>query len=283
MNPEKKKESELFCNDEGKCFFIPQQETFSIQENLTRRIKKKKGNIFDQMGLDTFFIKPENLREPPVDFSEIPPIIAILINYKDIGVEFLTIEYPEEEGSNYHGIQHYISRDRIVSLDILSGFLATFENLPRNEMNIENLSHLEFRGTNIKIRSYCAFENFSFHFFLHAETLMFDWIIKEIIDDFRRMFEQGSDEIAQFLRNQQFNIDFMNNLRNEGFQLLQKFNRVIKIIHRIKQKWDFTYFQGYIDIVKDSIRKETENFIDSIETRLREEWEPLFNEVKDLI
>ena len=92
------------------------------------------------------------------NFNDTPPIIGLIASNFD-GYALMVIEYNSEEGSNYGPIKSYLSKDDENLLELISMYFSSIKTIA-GQINIQNLSHFEVYGSNIKVQIYFLFEKY---------------------------------------------------------------------------------------------------------------------------
>ncbi|MHA1670239.1 MAG: hypothetical protein ACTSV5_06620 [Promethearchaeota archaeon] len=102
------------------------------------------------------------------NFNDTPPIIGLIISNFD-GYTLMVIEYNSEEGSSYGPIKSYLSKDDENLLELISMYFSSIKNIA-GQINIQNLSHFEVYGSNIKVQIYFLFEKYMIIALLNSHT-----------------------------------------------------------------------------------------------------------------
>ena len=104
------------------------------------------------------------------NFDIIPPIIGIIIA-DQFGNLIMVLEHDNKEGSKYPPIKSYLNENHknLLELDLISMYFSSFKTFA-GQTNIQNLSHLEIYGSNIKIQIYFLFEKYIIIIFLNSNT-----------------------------------------------------------------------------------------------------------------
>ncbi len=102
------------------------------------------------------------------NFNDTPPIIGLIVSNFD-GYTLMVIEYNSEEGSNYGPIKSYLSKDDENLLELISMYFSSITNIA-GQINIQNLSHFEVYGSNIKVQIYFLFEKYMIIVLLNSHT-----------------------------------------------------------------------------------------------------------------
>jgi len=104
------------------------------------------------------------------NFDNIPPIIGI-ITADQYGNTIVVFEHDYKDGDDRAPITSYLSEDEKNrnEIDLISMYFSSFK-IFAGQNNIQNLSHLEIHGSNIKVQIYFLFEKYMIIVFLNSNT-----------------------------------------------------------------------------------------------------------------
>ena len=106
------------------------------------------------------------------NFDDIPPIIGI-ITADQYGNTIVVFEHNYKDGGDRGPISSYLSEDdkNLNEIDLISMYFSSFK-IFAGQNNIQNLSHLEIHGSNIKVQIYFLFEKYMIIVFLNSNIMM---------------------------------------------------------------------------------------------------------------
>ncbi len=136
--------------------------------------KKEKTPLIDN--------KREDIASYSFNFNKIPPLIGI-ITADQFGNTIMVLEHCTKEKDNYRPIVSYLRGDdkRLIEIDLVSMYFSSFKAFA-GETNIQNLSHLEIYGSNIKIQIHFLFDKYMIIIFLNSNTQLNSKERKEVIE-----------------------------------------------------------------------------------------------------
>lgn len=104
------------------------------------------------------------------NFNKIPPIIGVIIA-DQFGNTLLVFEYEDQTEGIYRPIKSYLSEDNksLLEIDLISMYFSSFKAFAK-QTNIQNLSNLEFHGSNIKVQIYFLFDKYMVILFLNSKV-----------------------------------------------------------------------------------------------------------------
>jgi len=131
------------------------------------------------------------------NFNEIPPIIGIIIA-DQYGNTISVIEYSNTE-SRYGPIKTYLSGNdkNLLELDLISMYFSSFK-IFAGQTNIQNISHLEINGSNIKVQIYFLLEKFMIIVLLNSNTHLSSHEKAQIITYFKLILSTHDYEYTNF-------------------------------------------------------------------------------------
>jgi len=163
------------------------------------------------------------------NFDSTPPIIGLIISNIN-GVALMIIEYSDQNGSNYGPIKSYLSHDDENLLELIPMYFSSLNTIA-SQINIQNLSHFEIYGSNIKIQIYFLLDKFMVIGLLNSNTELGSRektsIIKKVEDllrkydyEFQNFNATGSRRLINVLERQgkawlkKLNIAYIQNYKN---------------------------------------------------------------------
>jgi hypothetical protein len=157
------------------------------------------------------------------NFNAIPPIIGIIIA-DQYGNTLMVLEYDSKEKSNYKPIKTYITEEtkKFLEVDLISMYFSSFK-IFATQTNIQNLSHLEIYGSNIKIQIDFLFDKYMIILFLNSNTNLNSIEKENIMDYFYQILIKYKYEFNNF--NASNSINILRNLEKKGKKWLENLNR----------------------------------------------------------
>ena len=187
------------------------------------------------------------------NFYEIPPIIGVIIA-DQYGNTILVYEYNYKTSKNFGSIKSYLSGDdaSLLEIDLISMYFSSFKTFA-GQTNIKNLSHLEFKGSNIKTQIYFRFNDFMIINFLNSNTYLDSLEEANLIEHFTVLFENCSYELKNF--NEEKSRKLIKSLRIKGNSWLKRINR------NYMKKRDEIYLEKHQRL--ESLMVQLENIIEN--------------------
>ncbi|MFX1314353.1 MAG: hypothetical protein ACFE9T_00685 [Promethearchaeota archaeon] len=157
------------------------------------------------------------------NFNKIPPVIGIIIS-DQYGNTIMVIEYDSAEKNNYSPIKSYLLEDdkNLLEIDLVSMYFSSFRTFAE-QTNIQNISHLEIHGSNIKVQIYFIYNKYMIIIFLNSNTELNAKEKTQIIRYFNDLLAKYEHEFTNFnLSNSRRIITI---LESRGNKWLKMFNR----------------------------------------------------------
>ena len=174
------------------------------------------------------------------NFDNIPPILGIILA-DQYGNALMVNEYDSNDKYGYGPIKSYLTKNdkNLLEIDLISGYFSAFKTFAGN-VNIQNLSHLEIHGSNIKIQIYFLFGTYIIIVFLNSFTDLnsiqksyileyFQKILKEYENDFNNFNAPKSRKILRILETRgkrwlkNLNTNYINNFK----EIYLKYHEII--------------------------------------------------------
>ena len=183
--------------------------------------KKRNINLID--------IKRTNIASYSYNFNKIPPIIGV-ITADQFGNTIMIYEHGYEEKNNYGPIVSYLSGEdkKLIEIDLISMYFSSFK-IFAGQTNIQNLSHLEIHGSNIKVQIYFLFDKYMIIVFLNSNTQLNSNERKEIIDYLKERLAKHEHAFENF--NQPNSRKIFRMLELKGKSWLKRLNTKYMIVH----------------------------------------------------
>jgi hypothetical protein len=156
------------------------------------------------------------------NFNVIPPIIGIIIA-DQYGNTITVFEYDSTDNDKYEPIKSYLSKDHenFLEIDLVSMYLSSFK-IFAGQANIENLSHLEIYGSNIKAQIYFLLEKFMVIIFLNSNANLNSKERSQVINYCEDKLIKYDSEFENF--NDTSSREILSILEHKGRKWLKKFN-----------------------------------------------------------
>ncbi len=212
------------------------------------------------------------------NFNAIPPVIGIIIS-DQYGNTIMVIEYDSAEKNNYGPIKSYILEDdrNLLEIDLVSMYFSSFRTFAE-QTNIQNISHLEIHGSNIKVQIYFVCNKYMIIIFLNSNTGLNSKEKTQIIRYFEDLLAKYGYEFINF--NSSNSRRIITILENRGKLWLKMFNKsylkkykeiylkkheiveeLIKKIGPIIQNELYEYLKYVPDDILNNLSKEIKNKI----------------------
>ena len=172
------------------------------------------------------------------NFDAIPPIIGIIIS-DQYGNTLTVFEYGSKNENGYGPIKTYLSEGEkdLLEIDLISMYLSSFK-IFAGQTNIQNLSHLEIYGSNIKAQIYFLFEKYIIIVFLNSNTNLNS-------QEKARILEYLKEKLVKY-EHQFTNFNEINS------------RKIIGIVKRNGKKWFKKLNKDYIQAFKNLFLKKHE-------------------------
>ena len=183
--------------------------------------KKRKNNLIDYRQI--------NIASYSCNFNKIPPIIGI-ITADQFGNTIMIYEHSHDEKNNYGPIISYLKEDdkNLIELDLISMYFSSFK-IFAGQTNIQNLSHLEIHGSNIKVQIFFLFDKYMIIVFLNSNTQLNSKDNKEIINFLKEKLTKHHHVFEKF--NEPNSRKILRMLELKGRSWLKSFNSRYMMIH----------------------------------------------------
>jgi len=220
--------------------------------------KKRKTNLIDHGWTD--------IASYSCNFNKIPPIIGI-ITADQFGNTIMIYEHSDEKKNNYGPIISYLKGDdkNLIELDLISMYFSSFK-IFAGQTNIQNLSHLEILGSNIKVQIFFLFEKYMIIVFLNSNTQLNSKENKEIIDFLKDKLTKYQHVFENF--NESNSRKILRMLELKGRSWLKKFNSKYMIIHNENYVKKDEILEKIIEDLDPIIRNELSEYLGHIPDHL---------------
>jgi hypothetical protein len=211
------------------------------------------------------------------NFNKIPPIMGFIVA-DQFGNAIMVYEYDADNGYNYGAIKSYLVEDEknFLEIDLISMYFSSFKTFA-GQTNIQNLSHLEIYGSNIKAQIYFLFD-FIVITFLNSNTNLSAKDKNEIINHFIEILSMYEYEFSHF--NDAKAKKRIINLENKGKLWLKKINN--RYLDSFKNYYlkRHELFEFFIEKVDPIIQNELNEYLEYIPEDIKEN---LVKEIKNKI
>ena len=211
------------------------------------------------------------------NFNIIPPIIGFIVA-DQYGNAIMVYEYDKKKEANYGPIKSYLSDDdkNLLEIDLISMFFSSFKVFA-GQTNIQNLSHLEIYGSNIKAQIYFLFD-FIIITFLNSNTNLKAKEKSDILKHFKGILSDHDYEFSHFNESQAKKCILI--LENKGKIWLKKINN--SYIHSFKNYYlkSHDIFEFLIEQIDPIIQNEVNEYLEYIPDEIKEN---LSTEIKNKI
>lgn len=211
------------------------------------------------------------------NFNSIPPIIGFIVA-DQYGNAIMVYEYNTEKGAIYGPIKTYLSESdkNFLEIDLISMYFSSFKVFA-GQTNIQNLSHLEIYGSNIKAQIYFLFD-FIIITFLNSNTDLKAKEKREILNHFKGILSDHEYEFSHFNESKAKKI--IVSLENKGRFWLKKLN--CKYIESFKKFYlkRHDLFELIIEQIDPIIQNEVNEYLEYIPDEIKVN---LIKEVKNKI
>ncbi len=132
------------------------------------------------------------------NFDNIPPIIGIILA-DQYGNVLMVNEYDSNDKYVYGPIKSYLTKndENFLEIDLISGYFSAFKTFAGN-VNIQNLSHLEIHGSNIKIQIYFLLGTYMIIVFLNSFTDLNSKQKSYILEYFQKILKEYENDFNNF-------------------------------------------------------------------------------------
>lgn len=239
-------------------------------------IPTKKSHTF----LDKFSLIKSQLLESKYrahNFDNIPPIIGFIVA-DQYGNAIMVYEYDSKNEGTYGPIKSYLSEDdkNLLEIDLISMYFSSFK-IFAGQTNIQNLSHLEIYGSNIKAQIYFLFD-YIIITFLNSNTNLKAKEKNEIIAYFQGILSNYEYELNHF--NEPKAKEIIVNLENKGKIWLKKQNSIYIDSFNTYYLKQHDLFDFFIDEIDPIIQNEIKEYLEYIPEEIKEN---LVKEIKNKI
>jgi hypothetical protein len=210
-------------------------------------------------------------------FNDVPPIIGFIVA-DQYGNAIMVYEYETKDNTQYGPIKSYLSENdkNLLEIDLISMYFSSFKVFA-GQTNIQNLSHLEIYGSNIKAQIYFLFD-YIIITFLNSNTDLKAKEKKNIMDHFREILSEKEYEFTHFNESKAKQIIVW--LENKGKLWLKKINNTY--IDSFKKYYlkRHEIFEFLIEQIEPIIQNEVNEYLENIPEEIREN---LTKEIKNKI
>lgn len=156
------------------------------------------------------------------NYNRIPPIIGIIIA-NQYGNTIMVFEYDYKASNSYGPLKSYLSEDdkNLLEIDLISMYFSSLKTIA-GQVNIQNLSHLEILGSNIKIQIYFLLEKYMIIVFLNSNTDLNFREKSQIMKYFKDMLTKNESSFDNF--NTTASRKIIKVLENKGKAWIKKLN-----------------------------------------------------------
>ena len=211
------------------------------------------------------------------NFDKIPPIIGVIVA-DQYGNAIMVYEYDTNNGYNYGSIKSYLveNENNLLEIDLISMYFSSFKTFA-GQTNIQNLSHLEIYGSNIKAQIYFLF-NFIVITFLNSNTNLNAKDKNEIINHFIEVLSTNKYEFNHF-NDAKAKMSIIN-LESKGKLWLKQINK--RYIDSFKSYYlkRHELFEFFIEQVDPIIQNELNEYLEYVPEDIKEN---LVREIKNKI
>ena len=210
-------------------------------------------------------------------FNDVPPIIGFIVA-DQYGNAIMVYEYEKDDITKYGPIKSFLSEDdkNLLEIDLISMYFSSFKVFAL-QTNIQNLSHLEIHGSNIKAQIYFLLD-YIIITFLNSNTNLKAKEKKEIMDHFIEILTKYEYEFNHFNESKaKQRIIF---LENKGKTWLRKVNN--SYIDYFKKYYlkRHDIFDFLIEQIDPIIQGEVNEYLENIPEEIKEN---LIKEIKNKI
>ena len=212
------------------------------------------------------------------NFNEIPPIIGI-ITADQYGNTIMVFDYDSNKENNYKSIKSYLSggEKNLLEIDLISMYLSSFK-IFAGQTNIQNLSHLEIYGSNIKVQIYFLFEKYMIIVFLNTNTKLnsrekagiLEYLKEKLVEyehQFTNFNETNSRKIIGMVEGngkkwfKKLNKDYIQAFKNLFLKKHEEIEKSMTEIGLIIQNELYEYLEYVPDEILNNVSKELKNKI----------------------
>jgi len=193
---------------------------------------------------------------------KVPPFLGFFISDK-CGINYVTVELDENT------INFFLGKDfkekvkkHDFDLDLISGFVSALENFS-HEINIQDLTGLELKGTNIKLQIF-SFDEYNISFFTNPKVNMKP-LENKIREYFNLLFKKYRKQFSKV--NQTGNTSILAHLSISEREWLKELNKSYKLRLKNKEFYDLNYI--------DTLNNQLDEFYTEINLRASEKLEQL--------
>lgn len=180
--------------------------------SLTDKGKKHFKEILNNFSIDDIIEIEKNFKLTKVPTEvKVPSFIGYFISDKS-GINYVTVELEDA------AINFFLGKDfkekikkKVIDLDLVSGFVSALEQFSQ-EINIQDLTGLELKGTNLKMQIF-SFKEYNVTFFTNPNVNIkpienkirdyFESLFRKYRKKFEMVKQTGETSIVAFLRNRE--------------------------------------------------------------------------------
>lgn len=220
--------------------------------------------------LDKFSLIKSQLLESKYrtqNFNNIPPIIGFIVA-DQYGNAIMVYEYESKNEGNYRPIKSYLSEDdkNLLEIDLISMYFSSFK-IFAGQTNIQNLSHLEIYGSNIKAQIHFLYD-YIIITFLNSNTNLKAKEKNEIINHFNGILLNNKYEFSHF--NESKAKKSIIKLETNGKIWLRKINNKYIDYFRHSYLKSHDLFEFFIEEIDSIIQSEVNEYLEYIPDDIKE-------------
>lgn len=194
------------------------------------------------------------------NFDHVPPIIGLIISNIN-GVALMVIEYNDQNGSSYGPIKSYLSQDDENLLELIPMYFSSL-NAIAGQINIQNLSHFEIYGSNIKIQIYFLLDNFMVIGLLNSNTELCSRDKTSIIKKFEGLLTKYNHEFQNF--NATASRNRLSVLERQGKAWLKKLNTTYIQSYKNKYLRKHDLIEDMMINIEPVVHQELEEYLEKL-------------------
>lgn len=196
------------------------------------------------------------------NFNEIPPIFGIIVA-DQYGNTIIVLENAAKNSDKKGTIKSYLSGDdkNLLEIDLISMYFSSLKTFAK-QTNIQNISHLEIYGSNIKVQIYFLFNKYMIIVFLNSHTELNIKQKKEIINFFEEKFIKYDFEFNNF--NATNSRKVLNMLENLGKRWLKNLNKNYIQTYKKEYLKKHKIIEAIMDDLSPIIQSELDEYLKSI-------------------
>jgi hypothetical protein len=186
----------------------------------------------------------------------------------EYGNAIMVYEYDRNDNTNYGPIKSYLAEDdkNLLEIDLISMYFSSFKTFA-GQTNIQNLSHLEIYGSNIKAQIYFLLD-YIIITFLNSNTNLKTTEKNHILNHFKKILSLHKYEFSHFNESKAKKVII--NFENKGKIWLKKINR--KYIDRFKEFYlkQHDILDLIVEQIDPIIQNEVNEYLEHIPEEIKE-------------